>query len=177
MAEIAALYAPADAVIPAERLAAQSGGLPRPAHRVAAEWARAEAKRRLTPVADGSRRAAGACGAPSASWPAGVTELQAVRERAERHARTVVVCPFKGLATYDVADAEFFFGRERLVSAMVARLAGASLLAVVGPSGSGKSSALRAGLLAELQRASCRAARTGPQALHPPRSTLPDARR
>ena len=63
---------------------------------------------------------------------------------------TGVVCPFKGLAPFDVADAAFFFGRERLVGEMVARLAGASLLGVVGPSGSGKSSALRAGLLPEL---------------------------
>ena len=62
----------------------------------------------------------------------------------------VVVCPFKGLASFDVDDAEFFFGRERLVAEMVARLAGAPLMGIVGPSGSGKSSALRAGLLPAL---------------------------
>ncbi|MGZ6642852.1 MAG: nSTAND1 domain-containing NTPase, partial [Solirubrobacteraceae bacterium] len=61
-----------------------------------------------------------------------------------------MACPFKGLASFDVDDAEVFFGRERLVAEMVARLAGAPLMAVVGPSGSGKSSALRAGLLAAL---------------------------
>ena len=33
----------------------------------------------------------------------------------------VVACPFKGLASFDVDDAEFFFGRERLVAEMVAR--------------------------------------------------------
>ena len=43
-----------------------------------------------------------------------------------------------------------FFGREQLVAEMVARLAGAPLMGIVGPSGSGKSSALRAGLLAAL---------------------------
>ena len=174
VAEIAALYAPADAVIPAERLAAQSGGLPRPAHRVAAEWARAEAKRRLTPVADRIETGRGGLRRAERELAGRVTELQAVRERAERHARTVVVCPFKGLATYDVADAEFFFGRERLVSAMVARLAGASLLAVVGPSGSGKSSALRAGLLAELQRGALPGSENWTQALIRP-GELPDA--
>ena len=47
-------------------------------------------------------------------------------------------------------DAEFFYGRERLVAEMVARLAGAPLMGIVGPSGSGKSSALRAGLLPAL---------------------------
>jgi WD40 repeat protein/DNA-binding SARP family transcriptional activator len=62
------------------------------------------------------------------------------------------VCPFKGLAPFEAGDAEFFFGRERLVDELVARLADATLLAVVGPSGSGKSSLLRAGLLAALGR-------------------------
>ena len=64
----------------------------------------------------------------------------------------VVVCPFKGLAWFDVEDAGVFFGRELLVSALVARLASASLLGVVGASGSGKSSLLRAGLLASLEQ-------------------------
>jgi WD40 repeat protein/DNA-binding SARP family transcriptional activator len=56
------------------------------------------------------------------------------------------LCPFKGLAPFELEDAEFFFGRERLVDELVARLAEAPLLAIVGPSGSGKSSLLRAGL-------------------------------
>ena len=60
------------------------------------------------------------------------------------------VCPFLGLATFDAAHAEYFFGRERLVAELVARLVGSPLLAVVGPSGSGKSSAVRAGLLPAL---------------------------
>src|SRR5438034_5122372 len=62
------------------------------------------------------------------------------------------VCPFRGLAPFEPADAEFFFGRERLVDELVARLADTPLLALVGPSGSGKSSLLRAGLLPALGR-------------------------
>ena len=56
------------------------------------------------------------------------------------------LCPYKGLATFDVDDADCFFGRERLVAQLVARLVGAPQLGVVGPSGSGKSSVVRAGL-------------------------------
>ena len=61
-----------------------------------------------------------------------------------------VVCPFKGLASYDFADAPYFFGRERLVAELVAKLAGASFVGVVGASGSGKSSVVRAGLVPAL---------------------------
>ena len=81
----------------------------------------------------------------------------AVGARARRAARgagadaeAAVVCPYKGLATFDTDDAEYFFGREQLVAELVARLVGAPLLAVVGPSGSGKSSVVRAGLLPAL---------------------------
>ena len=83
-----------------------------------------------------------------------VVELQAAREQRGRGRRATttrrVVCPFKGLASFDVDDAQYFFGRERLVAELVARLVGAPLLGVVGPSGSGKSSVLRAGLLPAL---------------------------
>ena len=60
------------------------------------------------------------------------------------------VCPFKGLASFEPVDADYFFGRERLVAELVARLVGESFLGIVGPSGSGKSSVLRAGLLPAL---------------------------
>ncbi len=62
------------------------------------------------------------------------------------------VCPYKGLAAFQPEDAELFFGREELVDRLVARLAQSRFLAVVGPSGSGKSSAVRAGLLPALGR-------------------------
>ena len=67
--------------------------------------------------------------------------------RPARQPAELLVCPFKGLAPYEAADAEYFFGRERLVDELVARFETAPLLAIVGPSGSGKSSLLRAGLL------------------------------
>jgi WD40 repeat protein/class 3 adenylate cyclase/energy-coupling factor transporter ATP-binding protein EcfA2 len=62
------------------------------------------------------------------------------------------VCPYKGLAKFDTVDADYFFGRERLVATLVARLAVARFVGVVGASGSGKSSLVRAGLLPALMR-------------------------
>jgi DNA-binding SARP family transcriptional activator/WD40 repeat protein len=64
----------------------------------------------------------------------------------------VTTCPYKGLATYEAADAALFHGRERLVTHLVARLVDAPLLVVSGPSGAGKSSVVRAGLIPALAR-------------------------
>jgi DNA-binding SARP family transcriptional activator/WD40 repeat protein/energy-coupling factor transporter ATP-binding protein EcfA2 len=61
-----------------------------------------------------------------------------------------IVCPFKGLASFDVGDAGFFFGRERAIADLVARLTSGTSVGVVGASGSGKSSLVRAGLLPAL---------------------------
>ncbi len=61
-----------------------------------------------------------------------------------------IVCPFKGLASFDRGDADYFFGRERMVSDLIARLVSSSLVGIVGPSGIGKSSLLRAGVLPAL---------------------------
>ena len=59
-------------------------------------------------------------------------------------------CPYKGLAAFQPTDAPLFFGRSELVDELVARLQGRAALVVGGPSGSGKSSLLRAGLLPAL---------------------------
>ncbi|TGN64468.1 hypothetical protein EXE59_11215 [Nocardioides eburneiflavus] len=66
--------------------------------------------------------------------------------------QTSSTCPWQGLQAYDVAEADRFFGREAEIEAGVAILAGHQLLALVGPSGSGKSSLMRAGIGARLQQ-------------------------
>jgi DNA-binding SARP family transcriptional activator/ABC-type glycerol-3-phosphate transport system substrate-binding protein/tRNA A-37 threonylcarbamoyl transferase component Bud32 len=64
--------------------------------------------------------------------------------------------PYKGLRAFDAVDAVDFFGRERLVERLIARLGvngtRGRFIAVVGPSGSGKSSAVRGGLLPAVRR-------------------------
>ncbi|MFO7322593.1 MAG: protein kinase [Chloroflexota bacterium] len=65
--------------------------------------------------------------------------------------------PYKGLRPFQEADAAEFFGREALIEHLITRMAEADndpvarFLAVVGPSGSGKSSAVMAGLIPALR--------------------------
>ena len=63
--------------------------------------------------------------------------------------------PYKGLRAFDEADAHNFFGRESSVDRLVALVHESRLTLVVGPSGSGKSSLVRAGLVPRLRREGC----------------------
>src|SRR6266480_2923374 len=65
--------------------------------------------------------------------------------------RPTDVCPYKGLARFETVDADFFFGREQVVAEAIGHLVGGRFLALVGASGSGKSSLLRAGLMHALE--------------------------
>jgi DNA-binding SARP family transcriptional activator/WD40 repeat protein len=58
--------------------------------------------------------------------------------------------PYKGLRAFQIVEAGDFFGRDEVVDRLVAMLQRRRLLAVVGPSGSGKSSVVKAGLAARL---------------------------
>jgi uncharacterized protein YjbI with pentapeptide repeats len=61
-------------------------------------------------------------------------------------------CPYKGLAYFEDDDARFFFGRTKLTDLLLDRLRQNNFLALLGASGSGKSSVLRAGLLNQLRQ-------------------------
>ncbi|MGE3287357.1 MAG: TIR domain-containing protein [Pseudonocardia sp.] len=61
------------------------------------------------------------------------------------------VCPYRGLEAFDEEHAEFYFGRENHVQRLLERLRQGRFVAVLGPSGSGKSSLVRAGLLPRLR--------------------------
>ena len=56
------------------------------------------------------------------------------------------------MAAYDVDDADWFFGRDREVADCLAIVAATGFLAIVGASGSGKSSLARAGVAPTLRR-------------------------
>jgi conflict system STAND superfamily ATPase len=79
--------------------------------------------------------------------------LQALeRVRGTPGHRAVGPEPYRGLASFQIEDSEWFFGRQILTDKLIARLAdlhtaGGGLQVVVGASGSGKSSLLRAGLV------------------------------
>jgi serine/threonine protein kinase len=60
--------------------------------------------------------------------------------------------PFAGLAPFQEADADRFYGRAREVGAVLARLRSCPLVALAGPSGVGKSSLVRAGVIPLLKR-------------------------
>lgn len=59
-------------------------------------------------------------------------------------------CPYQGLQAFDLDDADRFFGRQRDIEACLSVMGRTPLLVLVGPSGSGKSSLLRAGISATL---------------------------
>jgi DNA-binding SARP family transcriptional activator len=70
-----------------------------------------------------------------------------------RGSATLTTNPFKGLRPFSEADADDFFGRDRLVSEVIVRLtAGCRMVALVGPSGSGKSSVVGAGVVPALRK-------------------------
>jgi hypothetical protein len=60
-------------------------------------------------------------------------------------------CPYPGLAYFGPNDASRFFGREEAIQALVGTLAKRSFTALVGASGSGKSSVILAGLAPRLE--------------------------
>lgn len=62
------------------------------------------------------------------------------------------ICPYRGLQIFEAKHARFFFGREATTEWLVDELRQSHFLAVIGPSGSGKSSLVRAGLIPALRR-------------------------
>ena len=62
------------------------------------------------------------------------------------------ICPFPGMSSFQELDADRFFGRQRDVEALRRRLEDEPLVTIIGPSGVGKSSFMRAGVIPALKR-------------------------
>lgn len=153
MRELAALYAGAAAGSVPAQLLTETGGVPRKVHEEVSRWAYTQATRRLGTLADQAATGRSGLRSVEADLAGTVVDLQQVREQTRRFGLVAGEGvesgqpPYRGLTTFEASDAEFFFGRERLLAEIVSRLAGTPLLGIVGPSGSGKSSVVRAGLI------------------------------
>ncbi|MFI8193410.1 XRE family transcriptional regulator [Streptomyces sp. NPDC085946] len=120
------------------------------AHYSAATLAQAAAGDRL-PSLPVTLAYAGACGGDREEWERRWHAAAAEAAKAAEEAESGSASPYLGLARFEVDDHERFFGRDRLADRLVELLGRKRLVVVTGPSGSGKSSVLRAGLIARLR--------------------------
>jgi len=79
--------------------------------------------------------------------------LTGEKENTENTDLTSGVCPYKGLAAFQFneKDSKYFYGRKTLVNLLLEKVRSRNFLAVVGASGIGKSSVIKAGLLYQLK--------------------------
>jgi WD40 repeat protein len=64
----------------------------------------------------------------------------------------ITTSPYRGLDRFEDRDKDLFFGRDQLIKSLLAQLGASNVLLVLGASGSGKSSVVRAGLLPQLSQ-------------------------
>ncbi len=163
VADICRIYEPDGwTVEDVQRVAELSEGIPLLVHEQASTLARERTAQRVERAAGRLAATRGRLLTSRGEVADGVETIQRLLEQrrvqlagrqAQQQAGAVTSlagCPYKGLARFEASDADNFFGRERLVAELVARVSEASLVTVVGPSGSGKSSLVRAGLLPAL---------------------------
>jgi len=72
--------------------------------------------------------------------------------QARVNATLAAICPYRGLLYFREEDAPFFYGRETAVKEVIKAVKRNRFIAVVGASGCGKSSVVRAGLIPALRR-------------------------
>ncbi|MBD2254642.1 caspase family protein, partial [Nostoc parmelioides] len=79
--------------------------------------------------------------------------LTGQKEKIDRAVLMAELCPYKGLAAFDFneSDPKYFYGRTALTDSLLENIRQGNFLAVVGASGSGKSSVVKAGLLHQLK--------------------------
>ena len=88
---------------------------------------------------------------PGASWLPVICQNPAVEAPNWLNLGGILPCPYRGLFAFREEDAHLFFGREEFTEDLVAAVKKKPLVAVVGASGSGKSSVVFAGLIPQLR--------------------------
>ncbi|MFD3314597.1 PQQ-binding-like beta-propeller repeat protein [Streptomyces sp. NPDC058694] len=94
----------------------------------------------------------GACGGDLVKWEARWKETAEEIACDSSQDDDGSLTPYRGLARFEAGDSALFFGREQLTADLVGLLRRHRFAAVFGPSGSGKSSLLRAGLIPALRQ-------------------------
>ncbi|TRT55421.1 MAG: CHAT domain-containing protein [Microcystis aeruginosa Ma_QC_C_20070703_M131] len=89
---------------------------------------------------------------PAASWLPVICQNLAVEPPTWIQLGGTPTCPYRGLFAFREEDARFFFGREQVTQALLAAVKQKPLVAVIGASGSGKSSVVFAGLVPRLRQ-------------------------
>jgi WD40 repeat protein/transcriptional regulator with XRE-family HTH domain len=97
------------------------------------------------------RAYARACGGDEAEWERRWEHAAEEAAAARLPDDDVASAPYRGLARFEPGDRELFFGRDRLIADLLRVVRGHRISAVVGASGCGKSSLLRAGLVPALR--------------------------
>ncbi|MFF4565544.1 hypothetical protein [Streptomyces sp. NPDC001435] len=92
-----------------------------------------------------------ACGGDPGEWEARWREAAEEAAAEPRTEDEDAEPPYRGLARFEPADAELFFGRDEPTGRLLELASSRRFTAVFGPSGSGKSSLLRAGLIPRLR--------------------------
>jgi WD40 repeat protein/energy-coupling factor transporter ATP-binding protein EcfA2 len=90
---------------------------------------------------------------PGASWLPMLVQNPAVEPPTWNKLGALPACPYQGLFAFREADAAVFFGRESFTQTLLTAVQKQSLVAILGPSGSGKSSVVFAGLVPQLRSA------------------------
>jgi len=138
------------------------------------------------PTAEFVERVAVACSADVKRWSAArdaladrsylrvarVDDAAPDTEAANQSDNVPDTCPYPGLAAFGLDHAQWFFGREKVTAEvldlLLERLGGTGPLMIAGPSGTGKSSLLRAGLRSALSAGRLAGSRNWPQQVFTP---------
>ena len=178
-AGIARRWAPDDPGIDVDAVVARARGNPGRAHQLMAEIIAESSRQRIHQSVAQLVAARADITAWRGELAQGVRELrrgQVMSAAASAGHRDPVAgepCPYRGLEPYGTDDAALFYGRDKVVEQLVARIADTAVVTVLGASGTGKSSLVRAGLLPALANGCLPGSGSWPQFVVTPADAVP----